>query len=78
MRDAIEMEWAGIPSVALINDKMGGSANSIKRLSGTPDYEFITVAHPHIPTVVWTDDEIREVAREVAPQVIASLTRNGG
>ncbi len=78
MRDAIELEWAGVPSVALIHTQMGGSANSINRLSGTQDYEFITVDHPHIPTVVWTDDEIREVAKEVAPQVIARLTKNGG
>ncbi len=78
MRDAIEMEWAGVPSVAIIHHAMSGSANSMRRLSGVPDYDFITVDYPHIPTAVWSDDEVREVAKEVAPKVVAALVKNGG
>lgn len=77
MRDAIELEWAGIPSVAIIHTALAGSANSMKRLSGVPDYGFVTVDYPHIPTGVWTDDEIREMARKLAPQVVRALTKNG-
>ncbi|MCH8196147.1 MAG: hypothetical protein IIB12_08745 [Chloroflexi bacterium] len=78
MRDAIEMEWSGIPSVAIIHEAMRGSANSMRRLSGVPDYDFITVDYPHIPTAVWSDDEVREVAKEVAPKVVAALVKNRG
>jgi hypothetical protein len=78
MRDAIELEWAGIPSVAIIHTAMAGSANSMKRLSGVPGYDFVTVDYPHIPTAFWTDDEVKEIARKVAPKVIKALTKNGG
>ena len=30
--------------------------------------------YPHIPLAVWTDDEIDEVARELAPKLLARLT----
>ena len=77
MRDAIELEWAGVPSIALIHNAMSGSAKAMKRLSGVPDYEFVTVDYPHIPTGVWTADEVKEIAREVTPKIVAALTQNG-
>ena len=40
-----------------------------------PDYGFVTVPYPHIPLAVWTDDEIDDVARELAPQLLARLTK---
>ena len=39
-----------------------------------PDYPFVTVDYPHVPLVVWTPEEIRSVAREVAAAVIERLT----
>ena len=30
--------------------------------------------YPHIPLAVWTDDEIEELARDLAPQLLARLT----
>ena len=57
MRDAVELEWAGVPSVAIIHYEMTGSAKAIARISGHEDYEFVTVGYPHIPTAVWTADE---------------------
>ena len=66
-RDAIGVEGAGVPSIALIHNAMGGSAKAMKRLSGVPDYEFVTVDYPHIPTGVWTADEVKEIAKEVTP-----------
>ncbi len=76
MRDAIELEWAGVPSVAIIHTAMAGSANSMKRLSGVPNYDFITVDYPHIPTANWTEDEAKQIAKEVAPRVLKALTKN--
>ena len=43
-------------------------------VSGMRDYSFVTVPYPHIPLAVWTDDEIEELARDLAPQLLARLT----
>ena len=74
MRDAVELEWEGIPSVCIVHHEMTGSAQAIARISGWPDYPFVTVGYPHIPTAIWTDDECRLVAKGVADQVRELLT----
>ena len=76
MRDSVELEWAGIPSVAIVHESMEGTARAMARVSGMPDYCFVTVPYPHIPLAVWTDDEIAEVARLLAPQLLARLTKD--
>ena len=70
----MELEWAGIPSVAVVHESMEGTARAMARVSGMPDYGFETVGYPHIPLAVWTPDEIDDVARELAPKLIARLT----
>ena len=75
MRDAIELEWEGVPSLAIIHEAVRGSAESMARLSGFPDYDFILVDYPWTPTAVWTDEEVRELARVLAPKVIERLCR---
>ena len=68
----MELEWAGIPSVAIVHESMEGTARAMARVSGMPDYGFVTVPYPHIPLAVWTDEEIDEVAlRAGAPQLLA-------
>ena len=64
-----------MPRVAIIHEEMGGSARAMAKVSGMPDYEFITVGYPYVPLVVWSDEEIREVAKLVAPQVVKHLTK---
>ncbi len=44
------------------------------KLSGVPDYDFILVDYPYIPTAIWSDSEIRDLAKEVAPKVLRALT----
>lgn len=78
MRDAIELEWAGVPSLALIHQAVRGSAESMARLSGFPDYEFLLVDYPWTPTAVWNDEEIRRLAKALAPQVIEKLASERG
>jgi hypothetical protein len=78
LRDAVELEWAGIPSVAVVHHTMAGTARAMSRVSGMPDYEYLTVDYPHVPLAIWTADEIAEVARELAPQIIGLLTRRDG
>jgi hypothetical protein len=75
LRDAVELEWSGIPSVAVVHQAMYGSARAIARISGMPEYPFLTVDYPHVPLAVWTDDEIDEVARDLAPRIVELLTR---
>lgn len=73
MRDAIELEWAGIPSVAIVHYELRESAAAIARISGHPDYPMITVDYPYIPTATWSTDEIQTLAKELAPQIRALL-----
>ena len=74
MRDSVELEWAGIPSVAIVHEAMAGSAAAMAEVSGMRGYGFVTVPYPHIPLAVWSDEEIEELARDLAPQLLARLT----
>jgi hypothetical protein len=76
LRDSVELEWAGIPSVAIVHESMAGTARAMSRVSGMVDYGFVTVPYPHIPLAVWSDEEIDDVARELAPQLLARLTED--
>lgn len=69
MRDAVELEWEGIPTACIVHEEMNGSARAIARISGHEDYEFLSVGYPHIPTAIWSDDEIREIADKITPYV---------
>src|SRR6266566_2962735 len=51
-------------------------AGAVPGVSGMPDYEFVTVGYPHVPLAIWTAEEIREVARELAPHVVARLVKS--
>jgi hypothetical protein len=70
----VELEWEGIPSVAVVHEQMRGSAQAMTLVSGMTGYGFLTVDYPMIPLAAWSDDEIAAVARDLAPQVIACLT----
>ena len=78
MRDSVELEWAGVPSVAIVHASMEGTARAMARVSGMPDYRFATVGYPHIPLAVWTEAEIAEIAHELAPLLIERLTSAEG
>ena len=71
----MELEWAGIPIVAVVHHSMAGTARAMARVSGMPDYDYLTVDYPHVPLAIWTADEIAEVARELAPRIIELLTK---
>jgi hypothetical protein len=73
LRDAIELEWAGIPSVCIVHRELRDSAAAIARISGHPDYPTIVVDYPFIPTATWTDDEIADLTQILAPQVRAAF-----
>lgn len=71
MRDCIELEWAGVPSVAIIAEPLVGSAEAMKRVSGVPDYDYVVVPFP----VGGLSREMLQLrAREIAPKIIHLLT----
>jgi hypothetical protein len=73
----VELEWAGIPSVAVVHQAMYGSAKAVARISGMADYPYLTVDYPHVPLAIWTDEEIAEVASDLAPKILELLTSGG-
>jgi hypothetical protein len=74
LRDAVELEWEGIPSVAIVHESMEGTARAMAGVSGMPDYGFVTVGYPHIPLAIWSEEEITAAARQVSARIIQLLT----
>jgi hypothetical protein len=74
LRDSVELEWEKVPSVAVVHESMHGTAKAMARVSGMPDFAFVTVGYPHIPLAVWTPEEIEEIAAELVPKLIERLT----
>ena len=75
MRDSLEMEWAGIPSVAIVHEALAGSANSMRVISKMPDYPFVEVRFPLPPVGVWTPDQIDALCDELVPKIVDQLTK---
>jgi hypothetical protein len=69
LRDAVELEWAGIPTACIVHTEMNGSARAIARISGHESYEFLSVDYPHIPTAIWDPDEVEHIATMITPHV---------
>jgi hypothetical protein len=78
LRDSIEMEWSGIPAVAIVHEALAGAAGAMAVASGMPDYDWITVPYPYHPTGAWDDATTERLARELAPVVLERLTAAGG
>jgi hypothetical protein len=72
LRDSIEIEWAGRPSVAIIADALVGAAEMMKRVSGMPDYPYVVTPFP-ISNL--TSAELRERARVMVPDILRLLTQ---
>lgn len=69
------MEWAGIPSVAIVHEALAGSANSMRVISKMPDYPFLEVRLPLPPVGVWTPDQIDALCDELMPKIVDQLTK---
>jgi hypothetical protein len=74
VRDAIEMEWEGIPAVAIVHEDLAGSANAMKKISKMEDYPFIEIKKPLPAVGEWTDEEIDALCDSLVPQIEAHLT----
>jgi hypothetical protein len=74
LRDAIEMEWAGIPAVAIVHEALAGSADAMKKMSRMPDYPYLKVPYPTQPTGIWPDGECAAIVEALVPQIVERLT----
>jgi hypothetical protein len=75
MRDALDLEAAGIPAVCIVHTALVPAVRAIAKLVGLPDYPIVEVGYPHNPTAVWTADEANALAGDVVDAVRARLTR---
>jgi hypothetical protein len=73
VRDSLELEWAGIPAVAIVHEAFSLAAAATADVSGHARYRWIEVPYPTSPPGEWSDDEIAAVACALAPDVLALL-----
>jgi len=73
VRDSVEMEWAGIPAVAVVHEALSGSADAMLMLSGMKDYPYVRVRFPIQPTALWSAAECDAVAEAILPEILDRL-----
>lgn len=72
MRDAIEFEWAGVPSVALVTASFVPAVQMMSRVSGMSGYPYV-VAADGIGSM--ERRALAVEARALVPQILACLLR---
>ena len=70
MRDGINLARLGIPAVALVTEDFWPQGDFIANSFGMPDIPRIRLPHPVAGTGV---ANLRNVAEEIAPRVLAAL-----
>ena len=70
MRDGINLARLGIPAVALVTEDFWPQGDFIANSFGMPDIPRIRLPHPVAGTGV---ANLRKVAQEIAPRVLAAL-----
>ncbi len=70
MRDGINLARLGIPAVALVTEDFWPQGDFIANSFGMPDIPRIRLPHPVAGTGV---ANLRSVAEEIAPRVLAAL-----
>ena len=68
--DAIYLEKAGVPAIAIVTDAFYNTAREMAELWGVPNFRFVMMPHP---LASLTADEIDQRADELAKKVIALL-----
>jgi hypothetical protein len=78
VRDSIELEWAGIPAVAIVHEALAGSADAMRRMSKMPSYPFLNIPYPTPPTGLWPAEECAALAAQLLPEIVGRLTAERG
>jgi hypothetical protein len=74
MRDALDLEAAGIPAVCIVHTALVPAVQALCKLVGAPDYPFVVVEYPYNPTGGWSVDECNAMAAQVVDRVRLRLT----
>jgi hypothetical protein len=74
MRDAIEMELAGIPAVAIAHEELRGAIDSMRKISKALDTPYVLVTRPVTPNGEWGETATDGVVDTILPMVVAELT----
>jgi len=69
--DGINFEKAGLPAAVVLTDAFTTTGRTMAGVHGNPDYEWITTSHP---VAVLGEDEVRERARTLLPEIVRTLT----
>jgi hypothetical protein len=75
LHDGIEIDSRGKPAAVICSEPFIPTAQAIARIRALPDYAFAVVEHP-IGSL--TPEELRQRARDAAPQVIKLLLGRWG
>jgi len=73
LRDAIELEWAGRPTVAIVVDALVGAAEQMKRVSRMPEYPYVVTP---FPVGSLEPEELGERARQMGDEILRLITTN--
>jgi hypothetical protein len=60
--------------VHICHESLSGAARAMAVASGMEHYEWLTVPYPHTLDGEWDAAETEQIAKEIAPQVLARLT----
>ncbi|MBI2910097.1 MAG: hypothetical protein HYX92_20845 [Chloroflexi bacterium] len=71
IHDAVRVEKAGVPAVAVIAEEFAGVADTCAKSLGYPDLKIVTVPHP---LETKTRDEILRIASEKLGEIASGLT----
>jgi hypothetical protein len=69
--DGIVFERAGLPAAVICSDAFAVTASAMAAMRGAPDYQYILTPHP---VAVLTADQVRQRAKQLLPEVVATLT----
>ena len=72
LRDVLDFEKDGKPAVLIASDVFVDAADKQARMLGQPGARRTFVPHPIQDR---SDEELRELARQIAPEVLAELGR---
>ena len=76
LRDALDLEAAGIPAVCLVHEALVPAVRAIAKFNGVPGYPIVTVGYPFDPIGSWTKEEASELAEWFAGPVRERLSQS--
>ncbi len=71
MHDGIELEKKGVPTAVICTEPFRPTVETVAKVRGMPGYPVAYIPHP---VGSLTDEQLRERAKEVAPEIKTLLT----